>query len=400
MDAIKRFAVKNKITYSIILFLYRIYIMVLSLLYYVMRIFPVNKKKIVVTSAKGKRYGDNPMYITNHLLGKGFDIVWLLNEDVDEEIPAEVRRVKYGFWNNLYELSTAGVWLDSNMKNAGFRKRKSQLYVQTWHGSYGLKKIGGDLEDKLPAIDKIFYQYNSKQIDVIVSNSKRTTEIYRRAFWYDGDVLEVGSPRNDVFCEDDGKYRDKVYQYFHLEKDKKIALYAPTYRNDYRIDSFKLDYESLRNNLSKRFGGEWVILIRLHPANLRDAKSFIQYNDNIINASTYSVMQELLVVSDVLITDYSSCMFDFAMTRKPCFLYATDVEQYKNEHDNYYELSDLPFPVATNDGELSDVVTSFDSNQYDKDLTDLFELVGLCESGNASEQVADFICEWIKGENA
>lgn len=397
IDKIKRFAVKNKITYHFIYLCYLVYAKLISVLYFLMKICPVNQKKIVFCTAKGKRYGDNPMYISDELLKrkKGYKIVWLLKKNVEEDIPDGVLRRNYNFFSVIYELSTARVWVDSNMKDAGFLKRKSQMYVQTWHGSYGLKKIAGDLDDKLPPIDRRIYKYNAKKTDVMVSNSKRTTEIYRTAFWFEGTVLEYGSPRNDIFFKEANYCKEKVYRYFHLDKQR-IALYAPTYRNNYGTDEFKLDYDRLRNALSSRFGGNWVILIRLHPVNLIDAADFIKYTDLILNASKYSIMQELLVASDILITDYSSCMFDFATTKKPCFLYATDVARYKEERDNYFELEELPFPVAEDNEQLEKVILSFDEDNYQKNLEVLFQQVGLNETGKASVKVADFIEEWME----
>ena len=396
IDRIKRFAVRNQITYALIYVCYMIYEKGISLLYFLMRILPVNNKKIVFTSAKGKRYGDNPMYISDELLKrkKDYELVWLLDQNVTADIPKEIKRVDYTWKNVIYELVTSKVWVDSNMKYAGFLKRKNQLYIQTWHGSYGIKKIGGDLGEKLPMIDKKSHKYNSKKTDCMISNSQRTTEIYRRAFWYSGEVLEYGSPRNDLFFSDFKECKKKVYDHFGLT-GQKIVLYAPTYRNNYRTDDFNLDYMRLLSTLSDKFGGEWVVLIRLHPNNISDAGHFIKYTNNVMNASNYSVMQELLVVADVLITDYSSCMFDLATTKKPCFLYATDIERYNAERGNYFELDELPFPLAENNKQLEEVISFFDQEAYIRELDKLFSEVGLNETGHASEKVADYIEEWM-----
>lgn len=395
-DRLKRLVEKNKAIYRMIYLLWLVYGKLVSTTYFLMRLCPINPNKIVFCTAKGKRYGDNSMYISDELLKrkKGYKIVWLLNKNVEEDIPDGVIRRNYNFFTVIYELCTAKIWVDTNMKDLGFLKRKGQLYIQTWHGSYGLKKVGGDLGKEWSPIDWRLYQYAAKRTDVMVSNSKRTTEIYRRAFWFEGTIIEQGSPRNDIFFKENGQLKKKVYRYFNLN-DQRIALYAPTYRNNYRTDDYKLDYTKLRNALAKRFGGNWVILVRLHPNNLMDAADFIKYTDVIINASEYSVMQELLVVSDVLITDYSSCMFDFATTEKPCFIYATDVACYKTERDNYFELEDLPFSVAENNEQLENVIISFDEEQYKNRLRFLFKRVGLNETGHASEIVADYIEKWI-----
>jgi CDP-glycerol glycerophosphotransferase len=396
INRIKRFALKNQATARLVYLGYLLYEKAISLLFLVMRLFPVHKNKIVFCTAKGKRYGDNPMYISDALLkrGKNYEIVWLLRDSVEEDIPAGVTRRRYSFLSEIYELATAKVWVDSNMKSAGFLKRRGQLYIQTWHGSYGLKKMGSDLGDKLPAVDRRIYQYNSKRTDVMLSNSKRTTEIYRRTIWYGGKILEYGSPRNDIFFEQATGVREKVDRYFHTA-GKRIVLYAPTFRNDYRTDDFKLDYERLLAALQEKFRGDWVVFVRLHPNNMAEAADFIQYTDRILNATDYSVMQELLVAADVLVTDYSSCMFDFATTKKPCFLYATDVARYKEERDNYFEMEELPFPLAENNEQMGEIIDAFDQVKYENGLEELFALVGLNETGHASEIAADYIEKWM-----
>ncbi len=398
LNKIKKLAIKNKFFSNMIYACFKIY----GILFYFIFcltdfIFPIKKNKIVCCNMKGKRYGDNPKYITDILLQKekNLDIVWLINDPTDTEIPKSVRAVKNDFWHQIYELSTAKVWIDSNTKQYGFRKRKNQLYIQTWHGSYGLKKIYGDIIDKVSKIDIANVKYNSRNTDIMISNAKRTSEIYRRAFWYQGNILENGSPRNDIFFKNNEDVKNKVRNYFGLS-GKKVVLYAPTFRVDYRVSDLNLNYDILLQALSNRFWGEWVVLVRLHPNNLQDAKSFIQYTDKIINASEYDVMQELLVASDVLVTDYSSCMFDFVTNGKPCFLYASDIARYKEERDNYYELEDLPFPVATNEQELKEVITTFNADKYKKELNNLFEEVGLNETGHASEIAADYILKWMK----
>lgn len=395
-DKIKRFAVKNKVTYRLIYLCYLVYGLCLSICFLIMRIVPIDNKKIVFSSAKGKRYGDNPMYISDELLSrrKDYKLVWLLNKNVDEELPEGIERVDYTLRNIIYQLATAKVWVDSNMKESGFLKRKNQLYIQTWHGSYGLKKIAGDLGDKLPLIDRRYHKYNAKKIDIMVSNSKRTTEIYRNAFWYYGKVLEFGSPRNDIFFRNQKNIRNNVDNSLKTA-GKHIALYAPTYRNDYRTDDLKLDYERLLIALSNKFGGEWVVLVRLHPNNIVDAENFIQYTDKIINATNYSIMQELLVAADVLITDYSSCMFDFITTGKKCFIYASDLERYNHERGNYFSMDELPFPLAQNNDELEENIQNFDQEKYEVEIEKLFSLVGLNETGHASEKVADYIEKWM-----
>lgn len=396
---LRKLASRNKFFEFLVYIGYLIYEKLRSLLFLINRVHPIEENKIVFCAMQGTRYGDNPYYISEVLRNsdKKYDIVWLVKKDIEYDIDEGVRYVDYDdIFKSTRELATAKVWVDSNFKHSGFLKRKKQLYIQTWHGSYGLKKIGMDLCERLPLIDKRNFFYNAKLEDIMVSNSKRTTEIYRSAFVYNGDVIEEGSPRNDMLLLDASDYEEKVRNNFSLDKDTKIALYAPTYRNDYKLDRMKLDFDKLLESLTAKFGGNWVVLVRLHYKNLEDAKGFINYSDKIINATYYSVMQELLAVSDVLITDYSSCMFDFATTRKMCFIFASDLIKYNSERGNYFTMEELPFPLAENNDQLSEVISNFDSCQYGARLDELFARVGLNETGHASEAVAHYIDEWLE----
>ncbi len=392
INRIKIIAGKNRVCERLIYVAYRICMLLYSLLFYVCRIFPVQENKIVCCNMKGKRYGDNPKYILDEIIRQNLDyeMVWLMKGEDDNEMPEQVKRAAYNPFSVAYHLSTAKIWIDSNMKPCGTRKRKNQYYIQTWHGSYGLKKIACDTNGGKSLMDTYFAVYNAKIEDVMISNSRKTTQIYREAFRYSGDVLECGSPRNDIFFENIKKYRDKVDRTF-ATKNKRIVLYAPTYRADFNTDCMRMDFDSVLSALEKNFSGEWIFLVRLHPTNIQDARQFIHYSDRIINATDYNVMQELLVASDVLITDYSSCMFDFVTTYKPCFLYATDIDKYKGERDFYFDIFELPFPVAQNNEEIVQNIKNFDSELYHERLKNLFDQVGMCDRGTACGQVVEYI---------
>lgn len=392
---IKKLSEKNKFFSILIHLCFRLYSLLFKLVFLIMCIFPIKSNKIVGSNMKGKRYGDNPKYIFDSLAAKdpSLELVWLLNDTDNKDVPSNVRIARNSYFSQIYELATAKVWIDSNAKQYGFHKRKGQIYIQTWHGSYGLKKIGKDLPNPNP-MDMDNLLYNFKYVDLLVSNSKKTTSIYKNAFDYNGEVIECGSPRNDIFFKNAETYTDKVKKAFNVE-GKHIALYAPTYRRNFSLGAYDINFEDLKQSLADRFGGEWVVLIRLHPYNLAEAKSYITYSDTVLNASDYDVMQELLVASEVLITDYSSCMFDFVTTGKTCFLYANDLEEYKKDRDCYFEIDELPFPLAANNDELKSIICGFDQDKYDQELKNLFERVGLSESGEASDRVADYIIKAV-----
>lgn len=392
IDKIKQLSHKSKIFCYISYIIYCLCGFLTSVLFMLMWIFPIRKNKIVCCNMKGKRYGDNPKYIVDEIIRQKLDyeIVWLIKPEYRKEVPEGIRAVNYDIFHMAYELATARFWIDSNTKPLGCLKKKNQYYIQTWHGSYGLKKIYGDIPDKINLFDKKIVSYNSKIQDLIVSNSEMTTDIYKRAFWYKGKMLECGSPRNDIFFQDPSPYVDKVKRFFNTQ-GKNMVLYAPTFRNDFGTDKYHLDFELLRKCLTKRFGGEWAVLIRLHPNNIADAENLIEYTEDVLNATQYSVMQELLAACDVLISDYSSCMFDFVTKKAPCFIYATDVEKYKDERDFYFDVHELPFPLAENNEEMERNILNFDSDKYEEDLNALFDKVKLCDKGSSCRQVVEWI---------
>ncbi|SFP80215.1 CDP-glycerol:poly(glycerophosphate) glycerophosphotransferase [Butyrivibrio proteoclasticus] len=365
----------------------------ITIYFYMMKKYPL-QNKIVFCSMKGDRYSDNPLYISNYIVNSGYDyeIVWLFNKNVEVELPTKVRRVRNDSLKAYKELATAKVWVDSNMKYTGFLKRQEQLYIQTWHGSYGLKKIGYDL-GKIPLVDMRTVPYNMKSIDLMPVNSIRTADIYRRAFGYKGNFMYCGSPKNDIFFKSKKESIQLVKKYFKCE-GKKIALYAPTFRRSYSTEFMKLDYKKILWQISNKFGGEWVILNRVHYKNLNDY-AFSEEKD-VLDASQYNYMQNLLMAAEILITDYSSCMFDFITVPKPCFIYAPDLIEYENSWGNYFRMSELPFPLAQSNDELIDNIKKFELAEYVTKVKQLHEQVGLCETGHASEKVADYIINFIE----
>ena len=212
-DKLKKIA-RNSTVFSFLLnTLFILHGAITAFFFLIFKIFPVNKKKIVCCSAKGKRYGDNPKYIIDSLLKKNAEaeIVWLSRDPENAGAPPQTKVKKYAYLSEIYHLSTSAVWIDSHTKPYGTLKRKNQLYIQTWHGSYGLKKFGFELEKNLPLYDKLILKSNSKIFDYLVSNSKQTTRIYRDSFRYNGEFIEQGSPRNDLFFSDNSERRRRAF---------------------------------------------------------------------------------------------------------------------------------------------------------------------------------------------
>lgn len=370
----------------------------IACLYYVFRLFPIKKNKVVFCNYVGKGYGCNPKYIAEEILrrNKSWDLVWLVNS-TEAKFPMGIRSVKHESVKAIYELATASAWVDNQRKLSYNRKRKSQYFIETWHGGGGpIKKLGADNPKNFN--DKP-YESTSRHMDrivnVMISNSTSCTKVYRSAFLYTGEILECGYPRNDILINDWQNIRPKVYKYFNLSLQRKTVLYAPTYRNNRNLDTYQLDMSRLLENLTDKFGDSWTLLMRLHPTMLQRAEE-VNYSDNIINASAYDDMQELLAASDVLVSDYSSVISEFALTGKPIFLFATDINEYTIERDFYVDYYGLPFPIAENNEALTKNIENFQEEEYANKVTNYLQQVGMCEYGNAACQVVNLIEDRIE----
>ena len=369
-----------------------------AVLWNIGRFLPVQNNKIVVTNFYGRGYGDNPKPIVAELLRRhaAVDIVWLTAGKTEaESLPAGVRAVPYTAWNRIRELCTAKVWIDNNRKGARVKK-PGQWYLQTWHG-FALKRIERDAEASLPAGYAAYAARDSAQTDLIVSNAALMTRIYKESFWYDGEVAECGSPRNDVLFAPAEGSREKVRAALALPEGVSIALSAPTFRADGSMDAYCLDYGRLQKALEKRFGGRWVILIRLHPHVMAQAKELHFDGKNTFDATAYDDMQELLAAADAVVSDYSSLMFDYGLTGRPCFQFAVDIEAYSRDRNFYFPLSKMPFPLATDHAALEQAVLTWDEKQAKERWAVFCREFGLHEDGKASARCADWILEKMKG---
>lgn len=366
---------------------------------------PVNTNKIVLNDS----YGGHQKPIVEQLLKirKDLDIVWVTN-DLSKNLFDGVRNVYAGNWKKCaYELETAKVWIWDLCVPDYIIKREEQKFIQTKHwASITLKKFA--LEDPVLARNESLYSefiYNSKLMDYIIVGSSFDEESCRRGFNFDKNFLRIGSPRSDVlFCGEDNKAT--VYEYYGIDKKYRTLLYAPTFRYDLtkqgvsvpEMKGTDVDFEQLKNALETRFGGEWKIFLRLHPSIAKYSKT-IERPDYVIDATMYGDSQELVAASDILMTDYSSIMFEASFVEKPVFLYASDKKDYiGKERDLLLDFDTLPFPVAETNKELKQIIKQFDEKSYHRRVSAFLESYGVHEDGHASERAAQFISDIIDGK--
>lgn len=355
-------------------------------------IFPIKKNKIFIFSYYGNQYGDSPKYISEYLVKNyprnKFDIVWQFNDLESHKDIDGIRVVKTMTLRCLYEMCTSKVILTNYRTTDLFKKRKGQYYIQTWHSSLRLKQIEKDAENSLPKEYIEMAKEDSKKCDLLLSGCEYSTKIFKRAFWYEGEIFEKGTPRSDMLLKNNNEISKKVKKKLGINENRKLILYAPTFRKDDSLEVYNVDYKNVIEAVKKKYGGQWSFLVRLHPHLVSKSKELI-YGDNVIDVTKYDDIQELLVPSDILISDYSSLMFDFALTERPCFLYVPDLKEYiKNDRKLYFNIKELPFINSSSNDELIDSINNFDDEIYKSKLKDFYNKVGNFEDGKACENLA------------
>ena len=374
-----------------------------SMLFFLCRIFPVRRKKIVFCCIEGTTgYTCNPKYIAEEFIRRdqGYELVWLV-DDMEKKFPEEIKKVHNTLWNRAYHLTTAHFWVDNSRKQLEVRKRRGQIYIQTWHAKLGFKPTCLDRGTSFSRIAYLVSKHDSNMIDYVLSNSKWYDDTLPTGMIYHGPVLRVGSPRCDILVNDRTEIRKKVRGNYGLSEHAKIIMYAPTFRGGSQGTERSIevggefpDYDRLAGALERRFGGKWFVLVRLHPQVVARNMDMDVKAKNFIDVSRVDDMYEILAACDAFMTDYSSAAFDAAVMRIPIFLYAYDYAEYKEERGGLlWDLKELPFPLATNDDELEEGIGGFIEEMYLYKLRKLMETVDMTEDGRASEKVVTYLME-------
>jgi len=366
---------------------------------------PIQKNKIVFSNFNGKSYGCNPKYILEEIIKRKlpYELCWLVNNIQKEKVnfPINVKLIDINSKEAIKELATAKIWIDNQRKipliKKGLKKKQEQIYIQTWHGSLGIKRLDNDVKAFNNETNKCWVSQaktDSNMADYLLTHSKFETSILPKALWFNNNVLEIGHPRNDIFFKNElekKQIRAKVLNFLGINNAKKILLYIPSFRDDYRMDCYSLDINALINSLKQNFKGDWAIAIRLHPRVTSYSTELFKFSENVINVSFYPDIQELLVAADVAITDFSSCIFDFMLSKKPAFIFATDIDDFNTTRGFYYPLETTPFPIAKNNQELAYNILNFDNEKYIQDVEKFLIDKGCIEDGHASERVVELI---------
>ncbi|MBE6769138.1 MAG: hypothetical protein E7548_00085 [Ruminococcaceae bacterium] len=352
-------------------------------------IFPIKNNRILFHSFNGRQYSCNPRAISEAAYdnyGSKLEIVWAFNNprDFEEIVPEYVKRVKMSTLKYYYLAKTSRVIICNARGSGIISKRKGQCVIQTWHASNGYKKIDGEkgIYGKLSKLAcKDFSYVNAGCENMVRERVNGTMGFY-------GPIIN-GTPRMDfIFNSDRDAVRKKVFGELKIPEDYKIVLYAPTYRSS-KQNEFGLEYDAVVSALEKKFGGKWAILVRMHyfvVPSIENASKFI-------DATKYPDIQDLMVAADVLISDYSSCIWDFSFLNRPCFLYCSDLDFYEKKVNFNFPIREWGFPLAVNSQELVNCIENFDINIFSKNMAKHHKCMGNFEDGQATKRVLDIISD-------
>lgn len=341
-----------------------------------------DSQTVVFESFQGRSYACNPKGIFEAMLReedyKDFQYIWVFR-DVEKGkklLPeGKAKIVRFESFSYYKALARAKYWIFNSNTRSFLKPGKQRVFVQTWHGT-PLKKIGCDVEREGNAVTKIsemlkIYHREAEKISYMVSPSAYCTDKLISAFDLklcnkEGIVLETGYPRNDSLFRSSVQEIEELKKKFRIPMDKKVILYAPTFRDHKHseLGGFSVEQGIDFSSLRKQLGEEYVILFRAHYfiAKRLDLK---QYEGFVIDVSDVNDINELYLVSDLLITDYSSVFFDFANLRRPMFFLMYDYEEYKNQvRDMYFDTEELPGPILKNQAELVESILTYDQNQW------------------------------------
>ena len=352
--------------------------------------------KIVFSNFYWQGYGDNLKYIAQEILRQNlpYDLVWCV-KDMNTPLPAKIRKVLNQSVDFMYELATAKIIINNELDVLPFIKKFGQYYIMTWHGNFALKCVNVEMPNVTPQ----FVEYLKSRvalIDLMLGDSKQSVDWIRNAFLYRGNILNCGLPRTDILFNNSAEIVSQLKKQFKIPAGIKILLYAPTFRQDPKnfqltnsFDEYTFDINKLLSVLNKKFGGQWVILGRFHPAFAATnfGKNLFKSSQNIFDVTNYPDVQELVLISDALLTDYSSIAYDFMVIKKPVFFLAKDLQTYKENRGLKPIYFNMPYRINETEKDLFDCIKNYNESAANSKVDKLLKELKPVVDGNASEEI-------------
>ncbi|PAE09550.1 CDP-glycerol--glycerophosphate glycerophosphotransferase [Terribacillus saccharophilus] len=370
------------------------------------KVLPVNKKLIIFESFLGKQFSDNPRALYEHIQNAypEYQLYWSVDSRYVSLFERKgIPHIKRFSLQWMFKMTRARYWITNSRLPLWIPKPTHTTYLQTWHGT-PLKKLAADMEQVLmPGTDTEKYKRNFKKEaskwDYLISPNAYSSEIFRRAFSFDKSMLETGYPRNDYLINSNNQVMiDHLKVINQLPKDKKIILYAPTWRDNqfYGKGKYKFDLELDLKRMREQLGDEYIVLLRLHYL-VSENIELAGLEGFAYDFSAYEDIRDLYLISDVLITDYSSVFFDYANLRRPMFFFVYDIEDYRNNLRGFYLdfEKEAPGPLFTTTKEIIKELKLISIEPYKQhpNFQAFYEKFCSLEDGQASKRVIETLLE-------
>lgn len=368
----------------------------------------IRKNSIAVMTISDS-YNCNPKYICEEMIRRKlpYEITWLVGDDTDLTVfPKEIKTVHKSTKKAKEIVCTAKMWIDNGVCfSQEYDKREEQYHLQTMHGSLGIKRLDNSIVSRQNSRHgKQTILREGKNTNFVLTNSQFEEDAFNAVLWKDVPMNRIGHARTDILFNQDqeieAKIRQRLKEKYGIPIDKKIVLYAPTHRKGLKIEDFCIDYLDLVKVISEKFGGEYVVLIRMHNKTRKTLLEGIEWTDELekvlFDATDYPDIQELMLVTDIGITDYSSWIYDYVNTNKPGFIFSRDLGKYNNITGLYYPLEETPFPVCKSHRELVKRIEDFDDKSYKKKVKEFLEEKQSVDDGHSASRAVDLIEELMK----
>lgn len=385
----------------------RLIVMTLTLVFRVFSLLPIIPNVYVFESQYGGRFDDNPKAIYDFLKKQNGDnekLYWSIRYRDRNIIKEKNIKILYRFslrW--LYYMARANYWIVNARMPKWLPKRKHTKYVQTWHGT-PLKKLALDMDAiSMPGTDLNSYKTNflfeTKKWDYLLAPNQYSKQIFESCFAFEKKFIECGYPRNDVlYTKNNEKDINDIKIKLGIPLDKKVVLYAPTWRDDYYISKgkYKFNVPFDVENLSEVLGADTVFIFRAHYL-VADSLQHVTNYPNIYNFSKDIDISELYLIADLLVTDYSSVFFDYANLKRPMLFYAYDIEHYRdNLRGFYFDIeSEAPGPVIKDEeafyNHLQTFIIEGEFKEYNDKLNDFSNKYCAWEDGESSKKLIEYI---------
>ena len=372
------------------------------LLYRLFQKLPIQKNLVLFESFLGRGYSDNPkaLYQTLKRQRPELTLVWIFAKeptaDVKAVCPNWVLRNSPKYY---YYMARARYWIFNTRQPLSLKKRRATTYLQTWHGT-PLKRLGLDMEEVHMAgttteqYKKNFYQ-QAQEWDYLLSPNTYSSEIFKRAFGFSGTLLESGYPRNDLlYAPDRNQQAETIKRKLDVPPNKKVILYAPTWRDDEFVTKgqYRFNLQLDLQQMQERLGQDYIVLLRMHYL-IAEHLDLDAYAGFAYDVSSYGDIAELYLISDLLITDYSSVFFDFAHLNRPMLFFTYDLEKYASVLRGFYFDFEavVPGPLLKESNQVIDYIEDIEtqSKQYaDKYKVFQEQFCGL-DDGKASQRVIE-----------